>query len=347
MPLEETVRDIQKNIQNDQYQSEQAISQGIVLRLLSEQGWPVWDPHTVIPEYKVPGGRVDFALCVIKNKPKIFIEVKQPGKTQGADEQVFQYAFHQGVPFVIVTDGTAWHFYLPTAEGSYEDRRVYTLDLVEREIDESVGRLNRYLSFEEVQNGNALNNAKTDYESVSKERQAKSKIPEAWEKLLEEKDEVLINTISKKVESICGYSPNQEQIIAHLKSLKLEVETQRKPSPQPATKEKREAYSYRNKRPAFKIKVEFPDGVEICESMAAQTMIDTFRKIGFTKVQSVGIKTRGLPLVSRESHTVGSATWDDVGSGFFVCTHSGTNQKIKYLNDINHQLQLGLKIHKV
>ena len=113
MSLEEHIPDIQNKLRNNEYPNEQSISQGIVMRLLSAMQWPVYDPQSVIPEYSIQGKRVDFALCVQKNRPVIFIEVKQPGNTLGADKQLFEYAFHKGVPFAIVTDGKEWHFYLP------------------------------------------------------------------------------------------------------------------------------------------------------------------------------------------------------------------------------------------
>ena len=99
MSLEEQIPDIQSKLRNNAYPNEQSISQGIVLRLLSEMKWPVYDTQLVIPEYSIQGRRVDFALCIQKNKPVIFIEVKQPGRTIGADKQLFEYAFHKGVPF--------------------------------------------------------------------------------------------------------------------------------------------------------------------------------------------------------------------------------------------------------
>ena len=137
MSLEEQITDIQGKLRNNEYPNEQSISQGIVLRLLSALQWPVYDTQSVIPEYSIQGRRVDFALCVQKNKPVIFIEVKQPGNTLGADKQLFEYAFHKGIPFAIVTDGIEWHFYLPAEVGSYDERRVYKLDLIERDKQES------------------------------------------------------------------------------------------------------------------------------------------------------------------------------------------------------------------
>lgn len=223
MSLEEHIRDIQGKLKNSEYPNEQAISQGIVLRLISEMGWPIHDTQLVIPEYSVAGRRVDYALCVQKNKPVIFIEVKQPGNTLGADEQLFQYAYHKGVPFAILTDGKEWHFYLPAEVGSYNERRVYMLDLIERDVGESSSYLQRYLSYSEVSSGEVLKSARQDYENVSKRRIAKESIPEAWEKLIEEKDEILLEVVSEKVGSICGFKPEQRQVISYLKSLKVNL----------------------------------------------------------------------------------------------------------------------------
>jgi len=73
-----------------------------------------------------------------KNKPAEFIEFKSPGKAEDGVRQalkpsasetprrrharranaVRQYAFHTGVPFIALTDGRIWSFYLPAEQGS-------------------------------------------------------------------------------------------------------------------------------------------------------------------------------------------------------------------------------------
>ena len=358
MSLEEQIRDIQNNLKNNGYPSEQSISQGVVLRLLMELGWPVYDTQLVTPEFVVKGGRVDFALCVRNNNPIIFIEVKQQGNTLGADEQLFHYAFKQGVPFAIVTDGREWHFYLPTEVGNYEQRRLYVLDLIEREVSESAYRLQRYLSFQQVVEQRALEHAKEDYKAVFKKRVAKENIPTAWEKLLEEKNETVMAAVSEKVESLCGYTPTETQIFAYLSALKSDTAG----SIPPRTKKK----TYQPHRPSSttapvavtqhhkkttsalkKIKVTFPDGVEICHRDVSKTMIDVFRKIGFSKVATVELMDRGFPLVSKQQHRQGDCVWKEAGAGFFVCTHSGTARKFNQLNQVNDGLALGLKIEEI
>ena len=128
------LRDVIERIQNDlrsgRFTNEAAVSQGIVLPVLYELGWPVFDTRSVAPEYALEGRRVDFALCDGSDRPKVFLEVKRVGQAEGSDRQLFEYAFHRGVPVAILTDGQEWSFYLPAEEGHYEERRVYKIDLL-------------------------------------------------------------------------------------------------------------------------------------------------------------------------------------------------------------------------
>ena len=339
MSLEEHILDIQDKLNNNKYPNEQAISQGVVLRLLETMGWPIYEPTLVIPEYRVNGRRVDFALCTQSDKPMIFIEVKQLGNTLGADKQVFEYAYHKGVPFAIVTDGREWHFYLPAEVGNYDERKVYVLDLVERNVRESLEHLQRYLSFNEVESGKALENAREDYKNVSRERRARENIPEAWRKLIKEGDEILIESVSEKVEALCGFKPAQQQVLSFLKLLEPNsaiTETRITPSegnhPSPKQRKQRK-----------KIKVTFPDGDEIYESVVAKMFVRVIRKIGAEKVRSLNIQQAGYPLISEQEYK-DKGQWAAVDSGLYVNTRSNTDVKCQHLCEINRKLNLGLKI---
>ncbi|WP_049762863.1 type I restriction enzyme HsdR N-terminal domain-containing protein [Chloroflexus aggregans] len=171
---------------------EAAVSQGILLPTLHELGWPVFDTNVVVPEFSVQGGRVDFALCNPPRRPLIFIEVKRVGISEGADRQLFEYAFHSGVPMAVLTDGQEWSFYLPGEQGRYDERRVYKLDLLEREIEEAVSRLERYLQYERVCSGEALKSARADYQNVARDREIEATLPRAWASLLEAPDSLLL-----------------------------------------------------------------------------------------------------------------------------------------------------------
>jgi hypothetical protein len=231
--------------------------------------------------------------------------------------------------------------------GSYDERRVYKLDLIEREVHESSYRLERYLSYGNVISGCALDNAREDYKNVSKERQAKANIPVVWEKLIEENEEILLDVISDKVESICGFKPTPIQILNFLKSLHPSVDSiiksqgtaiKVKPTkPFSATVTKPKKSSSR-----AKIKVTFPDGVEICLPKVAETMVEVIRKIGFDEVKSLDIQMFGFPVVSDTKHRQDKYNWSDAGHGVFVFTHSNTDKKLSQLNEINDALGLDL-----
>lgn|SRR5574337_95297 len=219
MALAELLKRIQEDLRRGRFTSEAAVSQGVVLPLLHELGWPVFNAHVVWPEYSLEGGRVAFALCHPPDRPVIFVEVKRVGQAQGADRQLFEYAFHQGVPIAILTDGQEWHLYLPAEQGHYDDRRVYKLDLLEREPNESESRFRRYLDYSPVCSGSALESARVDYRDVNRDRQIREALPRAWQELLKEPDDFLAELLADKVEDICGYKPDVDSCSQFIRSI--------------------------------------------------------------------------------------------------------------------------------
>ncbi len=215
--LRREIEDIRESIKAGRYPTEAAVCNGIVLRVLHALSWPTFDIQVVSPQYPVDGGRVDFALCHPAGKPVAFIEVKQVGQGVGAEPQLFQYAYHRGIPMAILTDGQEWHFFLPGEQGDYGERRVYKLDLVEREIEETVHRLERYLNYPAICSGVALNAAREDYRDVARQREIEKTLPRAWMKLLEEDDEILLELLADRAESLCGYKPDPDTVAAFLR----------------------------------------------------------------------------------------------------------------------------------
>ena len=217
MTLSNHIEDIRAGIKAGRYANEAAVSQGIVLRVLQALGWPTYDTQVVCPEFSLGGRRVDYALCHPANKAAAFVEVKQIGQSDGAERQLFEYAFHVGVPLAILTDGQEWNFFLPAEQGDYSERRVYKLDVVERDLSESVARLERYLSYAQVSSGAAIAAAREDYRNVSRGRQMLSSLPEAWSKLVAEEDDLLLELVDDKVESLCGFKPDIDTVARFLR----------------------------------------------------------------------------------------------------------------------------------
>lgn len=83
------------------FPAEAAISNGVVLRVLHLLDWPALNTDAVWPRYQAGHGRVDFASCDPPRKPAVIMEVKRPGAADAGEKQLFEYAFHQGIPMVV------------------------------------------------------------------------------------------------------------------------------------------------------------------------------------------------------------------------------------------------------
>ena len=214
--MEADLLDIRAGIKAGRYVNEATVSQGIVQRLLNTLGWPVYDTEIVAPEYSLGTRRADYALCHPPREPVILIEVKQVGQSKGADRQLFEYAFHRGVSMAILTDGQEWNFFLPTEQGDYSERQLYKLDILERDPQQAESSFKRYLEYDAVRSGQAIESARSDYRDAARKRQAKRTLPDAWARLIESRDELLIELVADKVEDLCGVRPDLDAVASFL-----------------------------------------------------------------------------------------------------------------------------------
>lgn len=87
--------------------------------------------------------------------------------------------------------------------------------------------------------------------------------------------------------------------------------------------------------------VRFPDGTIICEDKAADTLVRALEKIGFSKVEALNIPVNKENIVSRSP----SMRYNEVKyGGFYIKTHSSTEQKKKNLERISEELDLSLSV---
>jgi len=114
MTLEEILRKIARDLGSNRLQNEEHTKLVAILPILRALGWDDTHPAEFVPEHPVGNGRVDYALFNPRNElPLVFIEAKRPGNAgEQGEAQLFAYAANQGVPFLILTDGDSWNFFL-------------------------------------------------------------------------------------------------------------------------------------------------------------------------------------------------------------------------------------------
>ena len=238
MTLLDTIQQLDANLRAGRFTNEAEVSTGVVLRILQGLDWPVFDTSVVAQQFplKIPNGgtrREDIALCREDGRPLVFIEVKAVGKIVGADLQLFEYCFHGGVPFAVLTDGQEWHFYLPMEPGNYDDRSVYKLDILEQDHNECCSRFRRYLSIESVRQGSNLEYARSDRNIADRLVTIQTTLPRAWETILTGMDDSISEILADKVEDLCGFRPDMDTCADFLRNAIHQLSPSSAPIPRP------------------------------------------------------------------------------------------------------------------
>ena len=211
--------------------NEAQVKQFIILPILRSLGWDDNSIDEIVPEYEVelPDGKrglVDYALFLGGN-PIVFIEAKrQSNVTVQGLEQVFTYAYNQSVPFLILTDGNIWKFYLNQAAGPPEERIFHSFEITNDEkITEYSNFFERFLSKAFIGKRETIDYVYEMKELDNKKKLTKGNIKEVWEDILENPDEYLQKTIidcivtyiSTAVEVKCNMKPERREYIRSFK----------------------------------------------------------------------------------------------------------------------------------
>ena len=195
--------------------SEAQTKKSVIEPVLRGLGWNDNDPHEVVLEYSPPhsaSGRVDYALLGPEGKPLVFVEAKKLEKAdERGEEQLFQYAYGQGVPLLILTDGKTWNFYLSMVGGVTSERCFYRAVLTaNNKTAEQARSFVEYLDRARVLSGEAEDAASKQLKNSRSKEKSKQAIPKAWSKLLEGPG--LRSLLASAVESECGAQPAQDDM---------------------------------------------------------------------------------------------------------------------------------------
>lgn len=91
------------------------------------------------------------------------------------------------------------------------------------------------------------------------------------------------------------------------------------------------------------LRVTFPDGTTVCESKAIDTFKSVLKRIGFERVNQLGITHSGFNLVSREQRRAGFSSQHEL-DGWYIYSNISNEAKKDDLAKISELLNLNLTI---
>ncbi len=208
--IREAVNQIIAQLKRDAFSNERQVEDGAVKRLLHALGWDVFDVEQVHGQYSTQKGRVDYALFSDKSRrPCVSIEAKAVGKIKAeSEEQLLNYAFTEGAPMLILTDGDKWHFYLTAGPGKYHERQFYKLNISE-DPENGAGIFYKYLRRDAIVSGEAYKKAEAALKSMERKTAIKDAMPKVWRELLKT-DDLLREMLAEATADACGYKPEME-----------------------------------------------------------------------------------------------------------------------------------------
>ena len=179
---------------------------------------------------------------MIGNTPQVFIEVKKGGEPlEKHQEQLLDYAFRQGIKVAILTNGVTWWFYLPLRAVSWEQRKFTTVELDTQDKAEIAQKLVDFLGRENVRSGRSVQNAEVLY----KKHRISTTLPKAWNQLVSEPEDLIVDLLVKKTKELCGEETDKSEVerflSAHLQNIEITsppaaVEPVPVPEPEPPPK---------------------------------------------------------------------------------------------------------------
>ena len=185
-----------------------------MVRILQHLNWDVFNHNELSAEYNIDGYKVDYAL-LLSEVPKVLIEVKKPAVTnlRSHEQQLLEYAFRKPAPLALLTNCVQWWFYLPhLPDGGWRDRRFCVVDLLDEAPVKVRDQFVNLLAKERVSSGQAVEYANRLYERAKRQEAIQAAMPKAWNKMISELDENLVELLRKRTRSVLGGSPPGKKV---------------------------------------------------------------------------------------------------------------------------------------
>ena len=215
--LNDWIKEI-KNDPNISTLNEAQAKRSVIERILEFLGWDMYNYNEVKLEYGVETRKVDYALQINGNN-EVFIEAKKPGEDlENHQKQLLDYSFGEGVELAILTNGIVWWFYLPLKKGAWDDRKFYTIDILEQEIKDIIEKFDLLLSRENVASGKAIQNAESILEHLQREKILKELLPEVWNRAIKTEESLLVDLLAETATEMGNFQPTNDEILGFIRT---------------------------------------------------------------------------------------------------------------------------------
>ena len=216
--MDTELTDIIEKLKKQSYINEELVRVGIVLRILNNLQWNIWDPNEVSLEFKVTNEdntKVDVAILDASNFPIIFIEIKSIGSINNRtlpemEKQLRNYNRDNSARFTILTDGITWRFYYSLTNGEFSKKKFKEFHLINSNKEEVIESFETFLSKKSLLSGTAIVSAEEQLNLSRRERIIIESIYQATELFNQDpslsKIAALIAVVEKK-----GYEISKEE----------------------------------------------------------------------------------------------------------------------------------------
>ncbi len=155
----------------------------------------------------------------------------------------------------------------------------------------------------------------------------------------------IISQIQRELVLVIDYIPNEplQVRMTRKRSFKFpEEEEKMLGNTKSVQKETSYTVAPHTKSKKTNLEVAFPDGTKIKNRFAYQTFCRAIEKMQPEKVQELGLKQSGIDLISKDEDEFYNQ--HKIKGGFWVVTHSSTQQKKHHLEEISKRLGIKLKV---
>lgn len=222
--LMETLTDIRRRLAAGVFTDTDRVTQGIVLPVLHDLGWPVFDPAVVIPQYAIGDRVVDYALLGSQSSPAVILQIEEKRPLLGDGARLLPELRPERVTMLVVTNGPEWELFLTGGRPGGQAELFHAADLRNGGVEELATDLLGYLGQGVVRTGDATRRAARNRKEAQKRRRALEAIPTVWNELVSEGNERLLILLASRVEQRCEVRPDRDDLLRFLRSLARKTE---------------------------------------------------------------------------------------------------------------------------